>query len=306
MRRAVAVAGAVILAALGTFLLVSYVRGAEQRALEGEELVTVLVVEAPIAEGTDAESLHGAVRQEDVPVKVVATGSVSSLADLSGRVAAVDLVPGEQILESRFVTEEAYAARTRIDVPPDLLQVTVSLDPARAVGGQLLAGDHVAVIASFEPFRYNAIQPDEVEEAFGDLDLAIVITETGIFHIGRAETVLGEDEPTGGLPFGAEETEELVGGSLTPSSIQTPSSTHIIAHKVLVTNVQIEKQPVADPDITGPDLAPTGNLLITLAGDAEAIERIVFTAEYGVLWLAIEDPEATEVETDIRTRGNIY
>jgi pilus assembly protein CpaB len=295
-----------VLAALGTFLLVSYVRGAEQRALEGEELVTVLVVEAPIAEGTDAESLHGAVRQEDVPVKVRATGSVSNLADLSGRVATVDLMPGEQIIESRFVTEEAYAARTRIDVPVDFLQVTVSLNPARAVGGQLLAGDHVAVIGSFEPFPYNAIQPEEVEEAFGDLGLAIVITETGIFHFRLGEPEPGEDDPTDDLPFWAEETEEPVGGSLSPSSIQTPSSTRIIAHKVLITNVQIEKQPVADPDMTGPDLAPTGNLLITLAGDAEAVERIVFTAEYGMLWLAIEDPEATEVETDIRTRGNIY
>jgi len=306
MRRAVAVTGAVVLAVLGTFLLVSYVRGAEQRALEGEELVTVLVVEAPIAEGTDAESLHGAVREEDVPVKVHATGSVSNLADLAGRVAAIDLVPGEQILESRFVTEEAYATRTRIEVPPDLLQVTISLDPARAVGGQLLACDHVAVISSFEAFPYNSIQPDEVEEAFGDLGLTLVFTETGIFYVGYTGVVPGEDGLIGGLPFGFEETEELIGGTVNPSGIQTPPSTHIIAHKLLVTNVQTEKQPVADPDITGPDLAPTGNLLITLAGDAEAVESIVFTAEFGMLWLAIEDPEATEVETEIRTRGNIY
>ena len=54
MRRAVGVAGAVLVALLGTMLLVGYVRGAEERALAGEELTEVLVVKTVIPRGTPA------------------------------------------------------------------------------------------------------------------------------------------------------------------------------------------------------------------------------------------------------------
>ena len=62
MRRAIGIMGAVAVAALGMLLLVGYVRGAEDRALAGEELVEVLVVEKPIAQGTPADILTPFVR----------------------------------------------------------------------------------------------------------------------------------------------------------------------------------------------------------------------------------------------------
>ena len=56
-RRLIGLVLAILLAAGGTFVLVSYVRGAEDRALAGEQSVEVLVVDRPIAKGTAAASI---------------------------------------------------------------------------------------------------------------------------------------------------------------------------------------------------------------------------------------------------------
>jgi hypothetical protein len=53
-------------------------------------------------------------------------------------------------------------------------------------------------------------------------------------------------------------------------------------------------------------LAPTGNLLVTLALDAPSIERLAFTAEFGHIFLAQEPNDAAESGTQIQNRGTIY
>ena len=278
MRRAIGIIGAIAVVAVGTLLLAGYVRGAEERALAGEELVEVLVVDRPIAQGVPAALLENSVRLEQVPVKVRAEGRISDLAALGDLVAATDLYPGEQLVSSRFVAAEALAGRSRIEAPPDLLEVTIAVSPERALGGQLVPGDVVAVIASFQPFELNTFEPS-------DLAPGEVIDPSEIF-LGTS----GEGEGEG-------------------SGVRSPNSTGLILHNVLVTAVQVEQLPrTATEDLPddAPALAPTGNLLITLAAPAEAVERIVFTIEHGFLWLAIEGPDAPETVTDIITRATVY
>lgn len=277
-RRLIGILISLALGVIGTFVIISYVRGAESRALEGEETVQVLVVDRFIEQGTAAERLTGMTRIEQVPVKVQAAGSIDSLDQLAGRVAAVDLLPGEQLNSSRFVAPEVLQAQEearQVEVPPDLLEVTVALAPERAVGGQLRPGDTVAVISSFEPFNLDVIEPSE----------------------------LGADPGT-----------EV---ALDVAASKTPNTSHIILHKVLVTSVQEERRQVSssssasEDDPTTPqkyehDSAPQGQLLVTLAVDAPSVERIVFTAEHGFLWLAVDPEEAPTAGTTIQTRGTIY
>ena len=40
--------------------------------------------------------------------------------------------------------------------------------------------------------------------------------------------------------------------------------------------------------------------------DASQVERVVFAAEYGSIWLALEQEDSNEEGTDIITRGNVY
>ncbi len=46
--------------------------------------------------------------------------------------------------------------------------------------------------------------------------------------------------------------------------------------------------------------------LVTLALDAPSVERVVFGAEHGFVWLSAEAAEAAEDGTKVVTRGNVY
>ena len=105
-RRLLAASAALVLALVGTVVLVAYVRGADARALAGVQTVDVLVVAQPVPAGTAAAELAGLVRAEQVPVKAAVPGRVADLADLAGQVATVDLQPGEQLLAARFARED--------------------------------------------------------------------------------------------------------------------------------------------------------------------------------------------------------
>jgi pilus assembly protein CpaB len=84
-----------------------------------------------------------------------------------------------------------------------------------------------------------------------------------------------------------------------------PNTTHLILHKVLVTNVQVSEAVQKSDDDDVPDTAPAGSLLVTLALDAESVQRVVFTAEHGMLWLSAEPTNAPEGELIIETRGSV-
>lgn len=260
-RRIVGIIAAVVLATVGTGVLVLYVKGAEQRALAGERTVDVLVVQQAVSQGTPATDLADLVEEEQVPAKVQAVDAVASLDELDGKVAAVDLVPGEQVVATRFAEPDEVARRGAVEIPDGLQEVTVSLEPQRAVGGRLLPGDTVGVFLSFEPF---------------DLEGTVALN-------GEEETVNGK----------------------------TSSTTHLTFHKVLVTNVQGDAAPARedsedDEESPGPEPAPGGSFLVTLALDSAQAERVVFAAEFGTLWLSNEPETATEDGASIKTRGNVY
>ncbi|MGR7028138.1 Flp pilus assembly protein CpaB [Geodermatophilus sp. URMC 62] len=148
MRRLLAAVAALLLALVGTVVLVAYVRGADARALEGVQTVPVLVVDRPIAAGTPADQLDGLVRTELLPARAAVEGRVEDLAQLAGRVADVDLQPGEQLLAGRFVAPEELTAPGTVPPPAGAAEVSILLEPQRAVGGRLAAGDTVGVHVS--------------------------------------------------------------------------------------------------------------------------------------------------------------
>ncbi len=275
-RRVLGLIASVVLAAAGTFVLLAYVNSADERAAAGEAVVPVLIVAEPVERGTPATELDGRVEASLVPTKLRAEGAVAELADLGDLVAAVDLAPGEQLLAARFVSTADLETETKVEIPDGLLQVTVSLSPERAVGGRLRPGSTVGVLASFEPFDYNATEPGDEQEQPVE-----IVLETGPD---------GDERPA--------------------TNLRTPNSTHIVLHKVLVTNVQIERLPAepATPEVEASalELAPTGNLLVTLAVTAPDAEKVVFAAEHGTVWLAAESADAAESGTAIQTRGTIY
>ncbi|MGI9610574.1 MAG: Flp pilus assembly protein CpaB [Acidimicrobiia bacterium] len=268
-RKWIGVLISLVLAAVGTWVLVQYVNGADDRALEGVETVDVLVVSDTIPEGASIQDVSQSVERQSVPASAQAIGSVDTLSGLEGTVTAVALVPGEQVIASRFITPQQFAEAEAFEIPDELLAVTLSLSPERALGGELAPGDLIAVIASFEPFDINGVEPSEVDP--------------------DAEEDVEED------------ADELP---------KTPNSTGIIVHKAIVTNIQVEELPAEttaeSAEAQGVEVAPTGNLLVTIATEAPYIEKMVFTAEFGTVWLAIEGELSAEEFDQVQTRNLIY
>ena len=149
-RRLLAALAALVLAALGAVVLLVYVRGADARALAGVQTVDVLVVDRPVPEGTPGEELAELVRTERLPARAAVPGAVTDLDELAGRVATVDLQPGEQLLAARFAAPEDLSVPGTAAPPEGAAEVSLLLEPQRAVGGRLAAGDTVGVHVSLD------------------------------------------------------------------------------------------------------------------------------------------------------------
>lgn len=239
-RRILGIVLAVALAAVGTGVLMLYVSGAEQRALAGVEVADVLLVQERIQKGTAVEDLGDRVRVEKVATKMLADGAVSDVGELEGKVAMVDLLPGEQVVEDRFAEPAAFQAAGRVQIPDGLQVVSVSLSPDRAVGGQVSPGDTVGVVASFAD---------------------------------------GE------------------------------ATTHLILHRVLVTNVQggSASRPDAEADGNADrDAEPSGNMLVSFAVKASDAEKVVFAAEHGTIWLTSQSDDASTSGTSVKSLKGIF
>jgi pilus assembly protein CpaB len=229
-RKVVGIVVSVLLVAAGTALLVGYVHSAKNSAAEGVNVSQVLVVDEAIPKGTKADEIGSKVRSKGVPANVMAQGALDTLASVAGKLTLVDLLPGDQLVASRF------GDSTKINdanVPPGMLQVTVALETTRAIGGQVREGDTVAVLASFDD----------------------------------------------------------------------PDTTHMILQKVLVTHVRSDAGAIVKG--TANEASPAGSLKVTLALDAPAVERVVFVAEHGRLWLAWEPRDAPEGGTTVQTVGAV-
>lgn len=140
---------ALLLAVVGAILLFVYVQGASARAQAGLEPVNVLVVTERVPAGTPTTDLAGKVRSEALPKSAIPEGALTSLDQYTGKVTAVGLEPGEQLLSARLVDPRELVPGT-VPVPAGLEEVTLVLSPERIVGGRLEAGDTVTIYTSFE------------------------------------------------------------------------------------------------------------------------------------------------------------
>jgi pilus assembly protein CpaB len=149
-RRLLAALAALVLLFVGTVVLLAYVRSADARALAGVQTTEVLVADQVIPKGTSGDQLTELVRTEVLPQKAALDGRVTDLDELAGLVATVDVQPGEQLLLSRFGTTEESSTPGAVEVPDGMQEVSVLLEPQRAVGGRLAAGDTVGVLVSID------------------------------------------------------------------------------------------------------------------------------------------------------------
>ncbi|CCQ45346.1 putative uncharacterized protein [Pseudarthrobacter siccitolerans] len=202
--------------------------------------MNVLVITEQVPVGTKSADLAGKVRVEAIPKSAVPDGALTTLDQQEGKVTAIGLEPGEQLLAARLVDPRDLAPGT-VPVPDGLEEITLLLSPERILGGRLEAGDTVTIYSSFDK----------------------------------------EDGQTG-----------------------------LLFHDVLITAVQ--KAPSASTNNTSSGSSepavemPNGSAFITFArSDADA-SKLIFTAEFGKLWLAKQTDTTVKSTPPVTTYGGLY
>ncbi|MGD8200775.1 Flp pilus assembly protein CpaB [Ornithinimicrobium sp. W1679] len=260
---------AVVLAAVGVLLVVSYANRADERALEGLETDDVYVATAEIPEGTSAEQLDDLVETRAVPRDFQEPGAVTDLASLENRVAGSRIGAGEQLQERHFATPDELRSRGEFELPEeaqDLHQVTIPLENPRALGGSIAPGDTVGVFGSF------TVQSD-AEYALDDEGNVLRIPDDG---------------------------EAGDGGDAEGEGVGDFSITDLLLQKALV--VRVEGGYVAAPtndDEEAEDAGPADTIHVTLALEAEEAGQVIYAVEFGTVWMTLQ-PEGSD-EDDPRT-----
>ncbi|OOP60648.1 Flp pilus assembly protein CpaB [Arthrobacter sp. SRS-W-1-2016] len=244
---------ALVVAIIGTVMLVFYVQGADKRALANTETQDVYVIQKEIPSGTPTAKFGDSVIKKAVPKSAVAADSVTSLSDLGSKVSSIEFMPGEQLLASRMVDPNSLAGPGRVEVPTGLQEVTVKLPIERVVGGHIAAGDTVGMMLSFKA-----------------------------------------DDKAG-----------------------APDQTSFTFHKVLVTAVQDDTGAISDSGSTASQ-GTSGSLnankntnansgyLVTVARSAVDVQKIVYAAEFGTVYLSKEPSDAVAGATGIMDRGSVF
>ncbi|MGK3956918.1 Flp pilus assembly protein CpaB [Arthrobacter sp. R4] len=178
---------ALLVAIIGTVMLVMYVQNADKRALADTETEAVYIVEKPVAAGTSTDKLAASVVQKEVPKLALASDTVTNLDDLGDKVTAVPLVPGEQLLSSRMVDANSLLGPSRVQVPAGMQEITLKLPIERVVGGILKAGDTVGVFISLDDATTNVATGDVVSKSSGtQLTFHKVLVTAAQFSNGAA------------------------------------------------------------------------------------------------------------------------
>lgn len=245
---------ALVVAIIGTVMLIFYVQGADKRALANTETEDVYVIQKEIPAGTTAAKFGDSVIKKSVPKSAIASDTVRTLSDLGSKVSAVELVPGEQLLASRMVDKNAFVGNGRVEVPKGLQEVTLKLPIERVVGGALSAGDTVGVTLSMKE-NDKANVPDQSQLTFHKVLVTAVQDASGAV----SQTTSSDTSNKSGGALGSNKNSGQEGG-----------------------------------------------YLVTLARSDVDVEKIVFAAEFGTVYLSKEPSESTEGTSGVLDRGRLF
>jgi Flp pilus assembly protein CpaB len=106
---------------------------------------TVLVASGLIQKGTPGDAIASGqlFKPTSVAVKQVSAGAVADTAQLHGKVATADIYPGQQLTAAEFTAKGDLTTQ----LAPDQRAMTVTLDQAHGMVGEVHSGDHVDVYA---------------------------------------------------------------------------------------------------------------------------------------------------------------
>ena len=201
-RRSALLIAAVLIAALGTAMILLYVKGIDDRATKGQELVQVLTATETIESGETVAAAQEAgkfdtkeVRRDDI-----VDGALDSTDSIKDLVALGTVYPGEQIISARFGT---MGDVDNLVIPDDLMGMSVELTDFERVAGFVNPGSEVAIFGTAAaPVRRL---PDGTEQTLSSVTRIILarvpVIGVGTTSVGSRTTTTEEgDQVTEAVP----------------------------------------------------------------------------------------------------------
>jgi Flp pilus assembly protein CpaB len=136
---------AAVLAAIAVFTYIHNYRNSVQK---GGTPATVLVAQSLIPKGTpgDAVATRQLYQAQTIRESQLREGAISDPVSLRGQVAATDILPGQQITDQDFTSAGGGLASELVGPQR---AITIPIDSAHGMIGQLQDGDRVDVYAGF-------------------------------------------------------------------------------------------------------------------------------------------------------------
>ncbi len=148
-RRTVLMLTAVLIAALGTSMIVLYVKGIETRVTKGQEMVSVLVAKEGIQTGETLQAAldDGRVEAVDVRRADFVEGALAEPGSSASQSALTTVYAGQQLLPQMF-GKPSSANASGLALEPGQLAISVTLRDSQRVGGFVVPGSQVALYVS--------------------------------------------------------------------------------------------------------------------------------------------------------------
>jgi pilus assembly protein CpaB len=141
---------AIVLAVAAGALVLVYLANHDSSLQSSSGKVTVLVATRTIPQFTPGNQVVDGqmFRESSVSRDALADGAITDADQLKGLVARNDVYPGEQLTTNQFPRSDT--TNVAVKLKADQRAVGFPVDPASGLIGQLQAGDHVDVIATFD------------------------------------------------------------------------------------------------------------------------------------------------------------
>jgi len=272
---------AIIIGVVAVVAVVSYISSIRTSVEKEVEKVEVLVADSNIPKEIPVEVIISSetVVLKAIPQKYLANGVLTSLEDFKGFVTSAPINKGEQITTTKFVKPEQIGLS--FTIPADMVAVSIPINEVIGVSYMLNVGDLVNVIATFSP----AQQKEESERQAAGKEEVLDQEVSEIDEEGLEGFVL-DREITRTLLWNVEILH--IGIRMEAPGMETMPG-------------EDEDQSV-DEGVDYPEIRT-----VTLALTPEQAEKIVFSEEYGSVWLALAPVDGIErTDTSGRTYDNIF
>jgi pilus assembly protein CpaB len=234
-RRGIALIVAVVLAAVATVALVSYVQSAHTTRLPHP--VNAFVAKQAIPAQTDYGTIQskGLIETRVVDQSVLPVGAIGSLTEIQGKVAAVDIAQNEIILGSRFVAPgtPGQAGGPLLTIPAGLQAISVEVATIPGVANFIQPNDKVSMLV-------------QLPLAAGLPQVKFLLQNVLVLQVGQRVIV----PPANGQPGGAQ--VQATAGKVDLTLAVTPSQAEKVAFATLngvmyFTLVPPGQKPVSTP-----------------------------------------------------------